>query len=211
MADDQQLATANLEILPFNTLDSEERRDTAIPHARTIHRGQLQLDGSGVGDTANLRLTLPLESRDIYMLNNMFLYHAASSGSLQSTYIIGWLELYLLDRPSDQFGQSTQMHIGLEQSDEYAIPQGEVKYWGPGFKQLTGNMARNPYQESIGDIGRIQYMGTELGGTSPVLGLDSGSNTNVNTDTTLFYWFEWLAYDFEQCLNMPLHYRTGVR
>ena len=215
MAADQQIATASAEVLPFNTYPAEERRWSNIPHSRVVHRGTLELDGSGAGDTADLRLTLPLGGRDVYQLNTVQLWMQNGANTIEYG---KWaaLELYLLDRPSEAFGTSTQMNIGVQWSDNYET------FVGAGINQRFGGLGylvEDSAAPNVGgsapgwitDPGRLHLLGSDLGGTDPVYVMSAGTSTNVNANTQLRYWFEWLMYDFEQCLNMPLHYRTPVR
>lgn len=216
MAADIQQATADKVWRPFTTLEAESRRDTNIPHARLIHRGDLDLDGSGVGDTAYTVLTLPLEGRNVYILNALQWYLIKNDTS-SIEYDLGFMTIPMYDRPVDEFGQHTEINIPITFSQNYAPFTNAVatrlKYLSLGA-QLPTNEFQPVTAWGVTDPARLMLLGPDLGtvgSVDPSITISAGEDTAVDNSTNLRYWFEWLVYDYEQCLNMPLHYRSPVR
>ena len=80
-----------------------------FPVARVVFRGAATLDGSGVGDTADCRITLPLPSDNVWQMDS-FALHVESTAAYDNNLF----EMYVAPSTT-AFGQSTQIDYPIYQ------------------------------------------------------------------------------------------------
>jgi len=78
-----------------------------FPVARVVFRGSATLDGSGVGDTADCRITLPLPSDNVWQMDSFAMHVESTIGYDENIF-----EMYVAPSTT-AFGQSTQIDFPL--------------------------------------------------------------------------------------------------
>lgn len=193
MARDAQVATAGITAGTFaeNVL-LEGGGLGIIPFSRMVFRGAFALDGSGVGDTADCRLTLPLPSTTVWQLDQLAI-------SIEDTedYTNNLLELYYAPGTT-AFGESTQLNFQL-------LPFVGVSPHNIGtfLNLVPGGQGRNvagtAQAFSLGNRGPFDVISfnDSSGGADPVVWMGGGADTNLTGGTCRFA-LTFLGYTFEQ-------------
>lgn len=171
-----------------------------FPVARVVFRGSATLDGSGVGDTADCRITLPLPSDNVWQMDSF-----AFSVDTTTDYDVGRLEMYVAPSTT-AFGQSTQVNFPLSQTARHNPSQvagaESISYFIGGQAQTTGGAGTNS-AVIFDDPFRIISFNDISAGADPVIWLGGGSATNVSSGTIRLV-VSFLAYTFEQMSNSAL-------
>lgn len=179
-----------------------------FPVARVVFRGSATLDGSGVGDTADCRITLPLPSDNVWQMDS-FAVHTEGTTDYDSNLF----EMYVAPSTT-AFGQSTQIDFPLIKTvsinpsqaagssvSSYALA-GHVSAAGSGTNIETSILFEDPF--------RIISFNDLSGGADPVIWL-SGGNTTAVTSGTVRLVVSFLAYTFEQMSNAALWVGLNTR
>ena len=170
-----------------------------FPVARVVFRGSATLNGSGVGDTADCRITLPLPSDNVWQMDS-FAVHV--EGTTQ--YDQGLFEMYVAPSTTS-FGQSTQINFPLYQAGEVTpIPGGTstTSYNLVGQLRGTGGAALDA-AVPFNDPYRIISFNDVSAGADPVIHIGGGSSSDVDGGTIRLV-VSFLAYTFEQMSNAAL-------
>ena len=171
-----------------------------FPVARVVFRGAATLDGSGVGDTADCRITLPLPSDNVWQMDS-FAFHVNGT----TDYDVGLFEMYVAPSTT-AFGQSTQVNFPLLQagtanpsqvagssSTSYAIAGQAAATTGSAVDSVV--LYDDPF--------RIISFNDLSGGADPVIHLSGGNQTGI-TGGTIRLVVSFLAYTFEQMSNSAI-------
>ena len=170
-------------------------------------RGSFTLDGSGVGDTADCRISMPLPGNNVYQLYSLSF---SVVGTDPKQYDQGLLEIYYAPKPGE-FGQTTQLNFGLSPGANMAISQvagSVVVPWGVGAVQLdqSGTQATNGSFD-IQQPFKLIFGGSAAGGTNPVIWIGGGGQTNLDS-ATCYIGVNFLGYTLEQWGHAGLY--TGL-
>jgi len=161
------------------------------------HRGSFTLDGAGVGDTADCRLTLPLASDMVWQLN-------AWACTIEGTtdYTLGTLEIYFAPS-STEFGASTQLNFPLALSDPIDMI-GSTTYMTliPAMGNITPGGSTTYMSGYTAPTSFVGYNDVS-GGADPVIWVSSGTGTNPASGTMRFA-VQWLGYTLDQILEPAL-------
>lgn len=194
MAHDQQTHTQQAE---FIQLDGGGQG--ILPYSKAVHRGNLGLDGSGAGDTASCRVTLPLPSNTVWLLDH---WSAAVYYNTNPTtpYAVGNFEMYYAPSTTE-FGQSTQINFPIAFSAKYDIT-GVTRYQGLGLGQsakcLVASATNSDVAIRTGDPYKILSFNDESGGADPVIDISGNSSQAIAQDGSLLFAVGWLGFTFEQ-------------
>lgn len=169
-----------------------------FPVARVVFRGSATLDGSGVGDTADCRITLPLPSDNVWQMDS-FAFHVEGTNE----YDMNLFEMYVAPSTT-AFGQSTQINFPLSRTggiDPASTGTSSFSYAlaGQGFN--AANVASTMVQ--FDDPFKIITFNDVSAGADPVIWLSGGTQTNI-TGGTIRLVVSFLAYTFEQMSDSAL-------
>ena len=171
-----------------------------FPTARVVFRGAATLNGSGVGDTADCRITLPLPSDNVWQMDS-FAFHVEGTPD----YDVGRFEMYVAPSTT-AFGQSTQINFPLSQTAQnnpsLVSGAGVMSYFIGGQPNSVGGTG---LQSAVifDDPYRIISFNDVSGGADPVIWLGGGGATNI-TSGTIRLVVSFLGYTFEQMSNSAL-------
>lgn len=170
-----------------------------FPVARVVFRGSATLDGSGVGDTADCRITLPLPSDNVWQMDS-FALQVDGSGD----YDTNLFEMYVAPSTT-AFGQSTQVNFPLTICAALnPVPGGSAtSAYSLAGRALTGTGSGLDAAIAFDDPYRIITFNDVSGGADPTIHLSGGSTTAV-TGGTVRLVVSFLAYTFEQMSNSAL-------
>lgn len=204
MAVDLQTFTADSFTSTFTTIYRPPQIEkTSEPFGMLYHResggDDPVLDGSGVGDTAQLNLIFPLTPGFIYRLHRfqVQIIHGQNNWAEQ-----GFFSVFLTPPGIGLPGNTTLISYPINRALIAAsVPGTETSCLvtlggGTGLSTTasTGQVT-NPGVNPIGDIPLIEAVET-AGGLQPVLTVAS-PGTNIGAGT-FSYWAEWLMYRVEQ-------------
>lgn len=207
MARDLQEATAAVNLIPFDGPPENVRLMGGYPFAQVVHNDVLIVDGSGVGDTADLRLTLPLPGNHVYVLNGFALWGFSTNGVTQ--FDNGLLETYYSPKPAKDTtgGGTVQQNFQVHGSNNLSlISTANQRMWQLGMTAGTYNQDYS----GVNSVDRMVLYGNEAGGTDPVLWLSAGPDTAVPGEV-LDYAITWLAFTVDQFFQSPIYHRLPVR
>ena len=165
------------------------------PSVRCVHRGSFAINGSGVGDTADLRITLPLPSNVVWQLDQ-FAFVTEDTNE----YDAGVFELYIAPS-STEFGDSTQitypMFRGI-QTDPAGLGN-DYQNWQFGVAAPIRPNSGGWMNGAVNNLDpfRVITFNDESGGADPVIWIGSVTNTDIQSGTGRLY-VSWLGYTFEQ-------------
>lgn len=173
------------------------------PDAVIAFRGFATLDGAGAGDTADCRITLPLPGNWIYQLNSF----QAAYESTARNYNQAMLELYYAAQPGAFNGQTTQLNYGCMVGFAYDLANaGTVTC--PIVPTPREQASDSPvFQDKGASPFRNFIVGSDIGGTDPVLWLSSGAGTNP-AGGTLRMAVTFARYSLQQFISAGLY--TGL-
>lgn len=178
-----------------------------FPVSRVVFRGSATLDGSGAGDTADCRITLPLPSDNVWQMDS-FATHV--EGTVE--YDACRFEMYVAPSTT-AFGQSTQVNFPLSQTTasnpSQAAGASSVTYFIGGQAESVTGVGLNS-AVILDDPYRIISFNDVSGGADPAIWLSGGSNTNV-TPGTIRLVVSFLGYTFEQMSNSALWVGLNAR
>lgn len=177
-----------------------------FPVARVVFRGAATLDGSGAGDTADCRITLPLPSDNVWQMDS-FAFHTEGT----TDYDVGLFEMYVAPSTT-AFGQSTQVNFPLMQLGERNPVAGgslNTPYALAGQAKSTAGTAIEA-AISMDDPFRIITFNDISAGADPVIHIGGGGNTNLTGGTCRLV-VSFLAYTFEQMSNSALWVGLNTR
>lgn len=181
-----------------------------FPVARVVFRGSATLNGSGVGDTADCRITLPLPSDNVWQLDSWAMYVSDTVG-----YDTNIFEMYVAPSTT-AFGQSTQINFPISRFEELNPTQNSVQVpyalCGQPFDAGTPTSASAAVQTMVtfDDPYRIISFNDVSGGADPVIHLSGGSTANVTAGTVRLV-VSFLAYTFEQMSDSSLWVGLNTR
>lgn len=207
MARDLQEATAAVKLIPFDGPPENIRLMQGGPFAQVVHNDVLIVDGSGVGDTADLRLTLPLPGNHVYVLEAFALWGFSTNGVTQ--FDNGLLETYYSPLPAKDTtgGGTVQQNFQVHGSNNLSIiSTSNARMWQLGMTAGTYNQDYS----GVNSVDRLVLYGNEAGGTDPVLWLSAGPDTAVPGEV-LDYAIVWLAFTVDQFFQSPMYQRLPVR
>lgn len=167
-----------------------------FPVARVVFRGSATLDGSGVGDTADCRITLPLPSDNVWQMDSFAMHIEGTNG-----YDSNLFEMYVAPSTT-AFGESTQINFPIMLTK--AINPSNTS--GSGITPLVlanYSSLNNGAAPLFDDPYRIITFNDVSGGADPTIWL-SGGNTTEITGGTVRLVVSFLAYTFEQMSNSAL-------
>lgn len=208
MARDAQTATAGasagtrLDFLPLLN-PPEFRRAGNSPMALLTHRGNLTLDGSGAGDTADLNLALPLPIDFVWQLNSW-----AAVINTTADYDRGFFELPI-NQPGSAQGAATTMNFAVNFSDQINILAGTTV-----AKMIlcfgTGNISpgANPTvpMDKVSPFPWLSYNLPSNPADAALL-ISGGAGTDLDAGALVFA-FQWIGYTLEQGRSHALY--TGI-
>lgn len=170
-----------------------------VPFSRVVFRGSFDLDGSGVGDTADCRLKLPLPSTNVWQMDQ---FAVAVEGTVD--YDQGVFELYYA--PSTiEFGSSTQLNYVMTPTDQID-PTGTNTI----LNFLLGAVVVNNIGTTVAaalpndDPYKVISFNDTSSGAEPVVWISGGNQTNITAGTMRFA-VSFLGYTFEQMNKGILH------
>lgn len=169
------------------------------PFQLVSFRGSFLLDGSGVGDTADCRIRMPLPGNNVYQMQ---FFHMTVDTT--TAYDLGQFELYYAPKPGE-FGSADQCTYQLQRTTSWDV-------WNSGTVNvgyfLSPDVAGGAGSLSIGQVEqspfRPIYGGTAVGGTDPAIHIGSGADTNAGTGTCRFV-VNFLGYTLEQWQHSALY------
>lgn len=179
-----------------------------LPIAKMVFRGSATLDGSGVGDTADCRITFPLPKNVVWQLATW--HFSAESGINGLDYDEALLELFYAPAVI-AFGASTQLNFGVLRSE----PANLISVLDVS-NYIVGNLLQKPgetlivstsFNEDVQSPFALLSYQDESQGANPVLWLSAGTQTDVDSNVVRFS-IMFLGYTFEQA-NSALMY-TGL-
>lgn len=198
MANDLQSITAPLDLRGLVTSHSspEEREKTSEPFAQLIHtEDAVSLDGSTGTDTFNISLTLPLPQNYAYRLERAQVIITAPTANSWGDTAAG-LYIYPASSPAVASGSTTELHLSFEDANIESLGSVQKgKIWT--YQPLLQGMSC-PILFGYPDVG--VYPRFHLG----------DSDTDVNTDLVMSYWFTWMVYSLEQVNNAAIHWPMPV-
>jgi hypothetical protein len=169
-----------------------------FPVARVVFRGAATLDGSGAGDTADCRITLPLPSDNVWQMDSFAFHTEDTFGYSQNL-----LEMYVAPSTT-AFGQSTQVNFPISRFSG-AQPGGTTLSSFYGIAGQPRDTSGNAIEAMMKfeDPFRIITFNDVSAGADPVIWLSSGTNTNIGSGTIRLV-VSFLAYTFEQMSDSSL-------
>lgn len=169
-----------------------------FPVARVVFRGSATLDGSGAGDTADCRITLPLPSDNVWQMDSWAM-HVENTDD----YDANVFEMYVAPSTT-AFGESTQVNFPIYQAGRADPTQSTLQQTyalaGQMFASATSAIAAGVIFD---DPFRIITFNDVSAGADPVIHLSGGSSTAV-TGGTVRLVVSFLGYTFEQMSNAAL-------
>ena len=196
MARDTQAATALPQVFGL------QRNSLGEPRQLCVHRDTLALDGSGVGDTADLQLTMKMPENVVWQL---WSFNAWLTGQVTTPeYILGEFDIYSTPIP----GLPARQHkytLSI-QTYQQAIVVGEVP---TNYIHLGGseNASGVPFNATAAGPGVTPFNSWVLGQgqSDPILFLGCGNTTNVDTDNSLIYELVWRGFYTEDLTTAALY------
>lgn len=193
MADDLQSITAEFLLRPLDSggVSPQNQLASSRPFAQLVHTGSVALTGSGVGDTANIRLTLPLPQNYAYRLERFL-------AVVQATAFFSWgnenqaLIVYAATSPEIASGATTELILKLNHGS-FLSRGGTAE--GTAFNYMpdaVDGSASCPILYGYADAA-----------VYPVFMINDGE-TDVDA-SVLTYWASWLVYELEQTNQANFH------
>lgn len=170
-----------------------------LPNAIVSHRGSFDLDGSGVGDTADTRITFPLPADQAWQLAVMHVI-------LHDTSAYDKCQLELTVRPGPvQNGLAQLLRFPMMQSDLFDTEVGAVVFHQYLF---AANNFNSPGADSailmgLQGPGSILFYNNTQSFANPVIWIGAGDTTNV-TGGAFDFNVLWLGYTKEQQDRAPM-------
>lgn len=173
------------------------------PDALVYFRGFATLDGSGVGDTADCRIALPLPGNWVFQMHSWAAHYESSDRG----YSRGLLELYVAGQPGG-FGNTTQVDYQLiiDQGIDLAQAGTNVCVITPGTG-IGGTGSGNSIPLEYASPFRPFAIGGGLGGTDPVIWIGGQSGTNI-AGGTIRLGISFARYSLQQFISAGLY--TGL-
>lgn len=176
------------------------------PMALVSHRGEFDLDGSGVGDTADTRITMPLPIDTGWQL-------IACHMEVHTTIEYDKAQLELTVRPAGiQSGGAQLLRFPFMQSDQWDHEVATVV-----FNQYlpAANNFNSPGADSALALGIISpaawlFFNNSQAAANPVFWLGAGDATAV-TGGSCHFSFLWAGYTFKQCEGAGLYMNPQPR
>ena len=169
-----------------------------FPVARVVFRGAATLDGSGLGDTADCRITLPLPSDNVWQLDSFGLHIENTTD-----YDTNLFEMYVAPSTT-AFGQSTQVNFPVGACRSLSpTPGTPITTLGLFGQAVDRNGSAVQSSVLFDDPYRIITFNDVSGGADPVIHLSGGTTENL-TGGTIRLVVSFLAYTFEQMSNSAL-------
>jgi len=163
-----------------------------LPMARMVMRGAIALDGSGAGDTAELSLESTLPDNVVWQCTSLF--HTIQWADLPAApWSLAQFEYAASPdgtAPTDLF--YPMIVFPTDVSGKQGIALGNAGA-GPIQGAMPGVQGQTPFANFTfavaGDIYRFRLAGPDT----------------TDSDSTLTFYWTWLAYTFEQARAAPLH------
>ncbi len=170
-----------------------------LPVARVVFRGSATLNGSGAGDTADCRITLPLPSDNVWQMDS-FAFHTETTAG----YDVGVFEMYVAPSTT-AFGQSTQVNFPLMQLAGRSAVPGGTNSFPYAIAAQAKNTSGSTFASSLtlDDPYRIISFNDVSAGADPVIHISGGSETNIASGTIRMV-VSFLGYTFEQMSSSAL-------
>lgn len=164
-----------------------------MPNAIVSHRGEFDLDGSGVGDTADTRITFPLPADQAWQLNS---FHVQLHDT--SDYDKCLLELTVRPPPV-QNGAAQLLRFPLVQSDFWQHEVAAVDFHQYNFAVSNFNSpgADSAIVTGMQSPGSILFYNNTQSFANPVIWIGAGDTTNVTGGSFKFNLL-WLGFTKEQ-------------
>lgn len=177
-----------------------------FPVARVVFRGSATLNGSGVGDTADTRITLPLPSDNVWQMDSFALHVEGTAG-----YDVNLFEMYVAPSTT-AFGQSTQIDFPLVKTANVDPGQSGSSVTSYALGGQISNVSGSSIDTTLlfDDPYRIISFNDVSGGADPTIWLSGGPSTNI-TGGTVRLVVSFLAYTFEQMSNSALWVGLNTR
>lgn len=175
-----------------------------FPVARVVFRGSATLNGSGAGDTADCRITLPLPSDNVWQMDSWAMH---VEGTAQ--YDNNLFEMYVAPSTT-AFGQSTQINFPVYQAGRTQPTSTFIQPYALGGQMYSSSGSAMESGVLFDDPFRIITFNDVSAGADPVLWLSGGSSTAV-TGGTVRLVISFLAYTFEQMSDAALWVGLNTR
>lgn len=192
----------------------ENRSGPNDPVMLLTHAGTIALDGAGVGDSADIQLTLPLPANMVWglqacfgglenVVDNKFVHDEWTNGQFRFNFV-----------PFDQqVATRFDYPVLIEDENDPSMIPG-----GPEFAHLVFGAFEDNLGSSDWAIGmpwmsmphRFMTQGLPNGGTNALLWLSTGSITNIDTNTSLRFAFVWNGYSVDDRFQSVLHTQNNV-
>lgn len=157
------------------------------PFSQVVFRGNFTLDGSGVGDTADCRITFPLPHNVVWQLDNFFF---ETNGS---EYTDGIFSLFYAPSTS-AFGDSTELRfVTATTIDSFVTATLSVNNI-----VLSGLLSAADSSYDQQSPFRVVSFQDESGGADPALHISGGAGTNINAGNIARLAVVFLGYTYEQ-------------
>lgn len=176
-----------------------------FPASRMVFHGSFGLDGSGVGDTADCQLTLPLPDGVVWQLDQWAVTIATSEdyneGIFQQTFkpYSGSGISTTIDHPIIRCRSNNPSQVAGALVCGYALGGQVVSSLGVNLNALSDGF--DPFRV-------ISYNNADV--ADPVVWLSSGTGTQATAGTLMFY-ITYLGYTFEQMEMAWLHSGLNTR
>lgn len=177
-----------------------------FPTARIVFRGSATLDGSGVGDTADCRITLPLPSDNVWQMDSWALHVESTAG-----YDVNLFEMYVAPSTT-AFGTSTQINFPVVKTANVDPSQSGNSSTAYALGGQIANVSGSSIDTTLlfDDPYRIISFNDLSGGADPVIHLSGGPTTNIAGGTVRLV-VSFLGYTFEQMSNSALWVGLNAR
>jgi len=169
-----------------------------MPFAKMVFSGSFTLDGSGVGDTADLRLTLPLPSTNVWQLQQ-FAFNTEGT----TAYTIGRFTIGYAPSTID-FGESTILSFPLLASSSTSphLVSADTPWVLAASTIDTGGAALGSALK-VDDPFRLVTFNDVNSTADPIIWIGT-PGTNAAAGTVRFA-VSFLGYSFEQMNRAELH------
>lgn len=209
MANDLQEITAPSDLRPLVTRyqSPEERLETSEPFAQLIHtQDAVSLDGSTGTDTFNISLTLPLPQNYAYKLERAQVVITAPTQNVWGDQDAG-MYIYAASSPAVASGATTELFLSMHKTIVEDL--GNVQRGGTWNYASAGGTIASGFGSIASSMSCPFLFGYPDVGVYPRFALGD-SNTDVNTDLVMSYWFTWLVYQLEQVNHAAVHWPTTI-
>jgi hypothetical protein len=206
VARDAQTAKVGTDFGVVDVVPLEHNPASALtPFQMVSFRGSLVLDGSGAGDTADCRITMPLAGNNVYQMHSFAMWSDVTS------YDEGYLEVYYAPK-SGEFGQTTQINFPLTFSRSMDLAQAGSGMATYNIASILYDGSTTAYHPQILNADsqspfKFIFGGAEVGGTDPVIWIGGGSSTAVPSGN-LYLVCNFLGFTIDQWSNAALY--TGL-